>query len=149
MNTKIRVLLADDNAQLRTRLSDALNAREEIEFCHCVSGGNQALSLLREKEYDVLLTDLILPQVDGFELLEEIRRMSAPPKVIILSALSQDDIIRRACSLGAYYYIIKPFDIAVPPRDRKRRDIHPLRDRTHHPCSRFCAGRARACQIPR
>jgi len=111
MNTKIRVLLADDNAQLRTRLSDALNAHEEIEYCHCVSGGSQALSLLREREYDILLTDLILPQIDGFGLLEEVRRMSAPPKVIILSALSQDDIIRRACSLGAYYYIIKPFDI--------------------------------------
>ena len=111
MNRKIRVLLADDNAQLRERINNALCAREEVECCHCASGGGQALTLLREREYDVLVTDLILPQVDGFSVLETVHAMSKPPRIIVLTALSQDDIIRRACALGVYYYIIKPFDV--------------------------------------
>ena len=107
----IKVLVADDNASLRSRISEALISRPEVDFCDGAPNGLQAFSMLQEKSYDILICDLILPQMDGFVLLEEAQKFPRPPKVIIISALSQDELIRKVCSLGAYFYIMKPFDL--------------------------------------
>ena len=59
--------------------------------------------------------DLILPQVDGFGVLEGMRQndITPPGSIVVISALSQDDVIRRACNLGASYFVVKPFDIEM------------------------------------
>ena len=107
-----RVLTADSNSSLRTQLKDFLSAQDGIEAVDTAADGAQALSALHSAHYDVLLTELAMPQVDGFGILEHIQAglLENPPTVIILSTLRNEDIIRRACTMGAKYYMIKPAD---------------------------------------
>ncbi len=111
MNGRIRVLVADDNVMMRSRVNEHLSCNESISFCDTVTNGAQLLRQLEAKEYDVVVMDVILQQIDGFGVLEEMSKWDKRPRVIVMSALSQDDIIRRACSLGAYYYLIKPVNL--------------------------------------
>lgn len=109
----IRVLIADDNVLLCKSLAEHLSAHNGVVQIDCVGSGAQALAMLKKAKYDILLMDLILPQLDGFGLLEALRQldMTPPANIVIISALSQDDMIRKACNLGANYYVVKPFDI--------------------------------------
>jgi len=110
--TKYRILLADSNAQFQSTVKEYLSLRENIERVDAVSDGQAAMEALLKNRYDVLLCDLIMPRMDGFELLE---RLSAnlvpdPPAVIVISALRHEDMVRQACTLGAKYYMVKPVD---------------------------------------
>lgn len=109
----IRVLIVDDNMLLCRRISEQLTAKNGLAQIECVGDGAQALSMLKKGKYDILLMDLILPQIDGFGLLEGLRQndITPPANIVVISALSQDDVIRRACNLGANYFVVKPFDI--------------------------------------
>ena len=109
MEDKIRVLVVDDSAAMRSRIYEAMSAQERVECCHCVAGGTQAIDRLREGSYDVLILDLILSGIDGFSVLETASRLSGPPRIIVISALAQDSIVRKACDMGAYFYFLKPF----------------------------------------
>lgn len=111
MNDRIKVLVADDNAALRSRISEHLTKSDSIACCDCVSNGSNVLRQMENKEYDVVVMDVILQQLDGFGVIEAMNKMDKHPRVIVMSALSHDDIIRRACSLGAYYYLIKPINL--------------------------------------
>lgn len=110
--SRYRILLADDSPVCQTSLRDYLSAQDSIASVDAVSDGREALSLLREKEYDVLILDLVLPQIDGFSIMEQLSAgiVSAPPAVIVVSAIRHEDMVRQACSLGARYYMLKPVD---------------------------------------
>ncbi|MDR0839944.1 MAG: sporulation transcription factor Spo0A [Christensenellaceae bacterium] len=109
---KYRILLADSSTQLQTAVRDHLTAQENIERVDVVNDGQAALDALASAHYDVLLCDLIMPRMDGFELLERINGglMEEPPAVIVVSALRHEDMVRQACTLGARYYMVKPVD---------------------------------------
>lgn len=111
---KLNVVIADTNdAQLNT-----LKERFENDDAFCVAGvvkdGENVLKLLNEKSIDVIITDLILPVIDGFSLIEHVMKNKSivnKPKFIVLSGISNDKIINTAFSLGAAYFMLKPFDI--------------------------------------
>jgi two-component system response regulator (stage 0 sporulation protein A) len=109
---KVKVLLVDDNAQLRTILKEYFSRQEDIEVVDVAADGEAALEIIKKKEIDVVLLDIIMPQVDGFGVMEGIRQIDAAkrPNVIILSALGQEDIVRKCCELDVKYYMVKPFD---------------------------------------
>lgn len=113
--TNAKVLLVDDSPALRNALMEYLRGQEHIERVDVAEDGKQALAALQASQYDILLLDIIMPQMDGFGVLEAMRANPPEPSpgVIVISALSQDSIIRRACQLGAQYYMIKPFDKEV------------------------------------
>lgn len=111
MEDRVRILVVDDNAVMRSRIYEAMSAQERVECCHCVSGGTQAVDRLREGNYNVLILDLILSGIDGFTVLETASRLPEPPRMIVISALAQDSIIRKACNMGAYFYFLKPFSM--------------------------------------
>ena len=111
MEHKLKLLIADDNAALRARISEFLLAKEEIACCDCVQNGAQAVTQLNAKQYDVVLLDVVLQHIDGFGVLEELNKRSDMPRVIVMSALSGDEMVRRVSDLGAYYYLIKPFNL--------------------------------------
>ena len=109
---KYRVLLADGNQQQQTVIRDYFAAQDQIGQFDVVSDGQAALDMLRGGNYDVLICDLIMARLDGFELLE---RLSAglcerAPAVIVISAMRHEDMISKACALGARYYMIKPVE---------------------------------------
>ena len=106
-------MLADDNQSILELLSDYFSRKEDIELVAAVTDGTEIIDAIRTHEPDVLVMDIIMPRRDGFMALEEIARLEEEirPKVIVLSGLSRDDFIMRAISLGAGYYMVKPFDM--------------------------------------
>ena len=110
---KIRVMLADDNQSILRLLEDYFSRKEDIEVVACVSDGTEIAENVRALAPDILVMDIIMPRMDGFMALEELSRMDEAlrPRVIVLTGLARDDFIMRAITLGASYYMVKPFDM--------------------------------------
>jgi PAS domain S-box-containing protein len=105
-----RVLLADDNADMRDYLRRVLAERFEV---HAVADGVEALEFARREPVDLVLTDVMMPRMDGFELLRELRgnvRTSAIP-VILLSARAGEKSRVEGLEAGADDYLVKPFTV--------------------------------------
>lgn len=115
MKEKIRVLIADDNIEFAITLNGYLEKEEEMEVVGMAKDGNEAYSMILEKEPDVVLLDVIMPHLDGLGVLEKLRdaQITKIPLCIMLSAVGQDKITQKAINLGAEYYIVKPFDISL------------------------------------
>lgn len=111
--TKIKIVLADDNKDFSQILREFLNKQEDMEVVGCAANGVEACELVKSCEPDVLILDVIMPYLDGIGVLENIQLMNNinKPLVVMLSAVGQDKITERALGLGAAYYIVKPFDM--------------------------------------
>jgi two-component system response regulator (stage 0 sporulation protein A) len=108
-------MIVDDNAKLAGIICDYLKKKEDIEIVATAFDGTKAIEILKTTPVDVLLLDIIMPNDDGFGVLDKMRSASLPttPDVIVLSALGQEEIIRRISEYGIRYYMVKPFDLAV------------------------------------
>ncbi|MGL4335321.1 MAG: sporulation transcription factor Spo0A [Turicibacter sp.] len=113
--SKLKVLLADDNKELITVLSEYISLQEDMEVVDVSGNGNDVLSVLRQKEIDILLLDVVMPDLDGVSVLEELRENPSmykrPRHIIMFTAFNQEKIMMRAAELGASYFIMKPFEI--------------------------------------
>lgn len=109
----IRVLITDDNAELRGTLRAFFDRQEDVRVVGEAANGNEAIALLSAQPVDVLLLDLIMPQLDGYAVLDQLQHMDAGerPRVIVLTALAREDFIQRALRLGADHYMIKPVNL--------------------------------------
>ena len=105
----MRILICEDEPDIQVILGDFLTA-EGYEVC-IASNAAEGLRLFAEEEPDLVLLDLMLPDRDGWEVLQEIRRLSDLP-VIMLTALGRvDDKVKALSSLKADDYITKPFEL--------------------------------------
>jgi DNA-binding response OmpR family regulator len=107
--TATKVLIVDDNEDCITVLRNML-VSQGFEVV-AAQGGSQALAQLGDAVPDVMLLDLMMPEMDGFELLQKVREVNATARmpVIILSAKTNDDDVMLGYQYGADYYITKPF----------------------------------------
>jgi two-component system response regulator (stage 0 sporulation protein A) len=112
MMDAVKVLVVDDNTELLRALVDFLNEKERISVVGQATNGAEALQMIVQYKPDVLVTDIIMPRMDGFTLMENLGQMELEkrPEIVALTALGRDDFIMRAISLGARYYMVKPFD---------------------------------------
>ncbi len=112
---RIRILLVDDNKEFCNILSDYLKSQHGFEIVGIAKDGLEAIELITVKLPDIVVLDIIMPHLDGLEVLEKLNTMNLErfPKVIVLSAVGQEKITQRALTLGAEYYVIKPFDLDV------------------------------------
>ena len=110
--TSTRILIVDDHGSLRKTMADFLRRQEGVEEVREAANGVEALKHLHEGRFDILVTDIVMPMMDGYMLLEELRRqqITPQPRIIVASALSRDDFITRAIELGAQFYMVKPFE---------------------------------------
>ena len=115
MNEKITVLIADDNQDFSHTLSTYINAQNDMEIIGIAKDGNEAVDMIASSKPDVVLLDVIMPHLDGLGVLEKISmiKIDKKPICIMLSAVGQDKITQKAVSLGAEYYVVKPFDIEL------------------------------------
>ncbi|WMJ81872.1 sporulation transcription factor Spo0A [Clostridium sp. MB40-C1] len=114
-NSKISVVIADDNKEFCSILNDYLLNQPDIVVTGVAKDGIEALKLIQEKKPDLVVLDIIMPHLDGLGVLERLNSISMEPmpRVIVLSAVGQDKITQRAITLGADYYVVKPFDMDV------------------------------------
>ena len=115
MDNKISVLIADDNKEFGEMLADHLQAQEDIDVVGIARDGVEAYDMIMNAQPDVIVLDVIMPHLDGLGVLEKINhsQLKKRPSFIMLSAVGQDKITQRAISLGAQYYVVKPFDIEI------------------------------------
>jgi two-component system nitrogen regulation response regulator NtrX len=106
------VLIVDDEAEIRESLQSIL--AEEGYLVTCAATAAEAMTLLRDAAYDVVLLDIWLPDRDGLDTLGEIRRLdsAAIPEVIIISGHGTIEAAVRATKLGAYDFLEKPLSLA-------------------------------------
>ncbi|MBQ8200859.1 MAG: sporulation transcription factor Spo0A [Clostridia bacterium] len=111
----MRIMLVDDNAELRRSVREHLSRQENMRVVAECATGLEALEALGKTAVDVIILDIIMPQMDGYSFLEEMNRQQIEnlPQVIVVSALGRDDFIMRAVENGARFYMIKPFDLSV------------------------------------
>lgn len=112
---KVNILIADDNKDFCSILSEYLSAQADFEVVGVAKDGLEVIQLLKEVTPDIIILDIIMPHLDGLGVLEKLNtlELEKQPKVIVLSAVGQDKITQRALTLGAEYYVVKPFDMDV------------------------------------
>lgn len=103
------VIICDDSAMARKQMHRALPEDWDVTTGTAVDG-EDCLNQLREGKADVLFLDLNMPVLDGYQVLESIRREDLPVLVIVVSADIQPDARRRVLSLGAVAFVKKPLD---------------------------------------
>jgi len=106
--TRSRILLADDNADMRDYIARLLGERHE---CITAQDGQQALELLDLERPDLLLTDIMMPRLDGFELIKAVRADAAlrDLPIIVISARAGEESSVEGLLAGADDYLVKPF----------------------------------------
>lgn len=110
MSLKIRVLLVEDHIALAQNMIDYFQGSDlEIDFA---SDGLTALQLLSSNQYDIIILDLGLPGVDGYDICTRLRKdLRSPTPIIIMSAEGQLSSKERCFELGADDYLVKPFKL--------------------------------------
>lgn len=103
----IRILVVDDHTMVRKGLIVLLENFDDIEVIGEGSNGQMAVDLVRTKETDVVLMDLIMPRMDGVEATQEIRRVSPKTQVVILTSFSEEQKVQDALKAGAISYMMK------------------------------------------
>ncbi len=103
-----RIVLADDNADMRTYVTRLLRSQFDVE---AVSNGLQALQAVKERLPDLLVTDVMMPEMDGLQLLKAIKEDPATARlpIILLSARAGEDATIEGVRAGADDYLVKPF----------------------------------------
>lgn len=99
------VLIVEDERPLSHALE--LKLQHEGFDVTVASNGRECLDLIENKHFDIVLLDLIMPEVDGFQVLEELKQRSDAPAVFVLSNLSQREDEERVLALGARKFFIK------------------------------------------
>lgn len=111
---KTTVVIADDNREFCDILTRIISSYDEFQIIGIAKDGIEALKVVEREKPDILILDIIMPHLDGLEVLERLQDFEQNiPKVIVLSAVGQDRITQRAIELGAHYYVVKPFDFNV------------------------------------
>ena len=106
-----KILIADDEYLIRWSLSEAL-AREGYEVIS-VENGRKAIEAVRTQRFDFIITDLIMPESDGWEVLQTIHQSQFQPlpRVIVITAHGKDETKKAVLEKGAWAYVEKPYVI--------------------------------------
>ena len=102
----IKVAIIDDDSITRAILQKAfstINAR-----CELFENGADFLGVIKSKSYDIVVLDILMPGLNGFDILTALRDLEYPPAVIVYSSMSNRESVVQALSLGAKSYLIKP-----------------------------------------
>ena len=115
MKQMTRVALIDDNSSIREVVSSYIEMQDDMEVVGMAGDGLEGINVIHETKPDVVILDMIMPRLDGLGVLEHTNTSTntSNPFFICLSAVGQEELIRKAIGLGAKYYMIKPFDMEM------------------------------------
>ncbi|MBN1643557.1 MAG: response regulator transcription factor [Dehalococcoidales bacterium] len=104
----MKIVVVDDSPEIVEVVSICLQLRWNDSVLLSANTGRKGIELIKTRKPDVVILDINLPDIDGFQVLEEVRRFSNVP-VVMLTVKGKDTDIARGLALGADDYIIKPF----------------------------------------
>jgi len=107
-----KLLITDDAAIIRAMIRDTAEAAGWTVVGEA-KNGQEAIERYRELRPDVMTLDMVMPGFDGLHALRGVREFDAAARVIVVSALDQQEVLRNAFKLGAADFMIKPFDPAA------------------------------------
>ena len=108
MSKKVKILVVDDNKEFCRNLKDVLEMKDfEVETAH---DGFQALELVKQNGFDVVLMDVKMPVMDGLETFKQMKEIIPDIPVILATAYAVEDLIREALREGAFGSLSKPID---------------------------------------
>lgn len=105
----VKIMIVDDSAFMRKIVRGVL---ENLKYTDIIeaSTGKDAISRFKNEKPDLILLDIIMPDIGGIDVLREIKGINPAVKVIMVTAVGQDAMIEECTKLGAIGYIVKPFD---------------------------------------
>lgn len=107
---KIKVLIVEDDPMVAKFNRHYLEQVEGFEFAGWAASGEEAGSILEQKEIDLILLDIYMPNSSGLQLLSTLREQGCTADILVISAASDNASIRKALQYGAVDYLIKPFE---------------------------------------
>jgi DNA-binding NarL/FixJ family response regulator len=107
MSEKIRIVLVDDHAVLRAGLTALLNAEPDMAVVGEAGDGAASLAIVADRQPDVVLLDINMPNMSGLEALGELRKVAPQSRVLILTMHDDQTYLRQALSQGAAGYVLK------------------------------------------
>ncbi len=111
---KIRVVLIDDNVELVKMIEEYFSSNHAgIEVVYTANNGKDGLEIIKNKqdEYDLIILDLVMPNLDGVGVLKSMEKEDLDKKVIVLTSYNSQEMIRKVSEYGVDYYLLKPFDL--------------------------------------
>ncbi|MBR5855516.1 MAG: response regulator transcription factor [Paludibacteraceae bacterium] len=111
MTTTDHILLVEDDLNLSTVLADYLQSKNFV--VDIASNGKDAWELLSKRHYDILLTDIVMPQMNGWQLIKMVRESNSVIPIIVVSAKTDREDIIRGYQLGCDDYLTKPFSMDI------------------------------------
>lgn len=112
----LNVAIADDNERILDMLEEIINMDKDLQVVGKAKNGEEMCQIIKNKEPDVVLLDLIMPKMDGLTVMEQVSRDTSgrkQPHFIVVTAVGQEKITEDAFDKGANYYIMKPFNNEV------------------------------------
>ncbi|CAG0932341.1 Response regulator protein VraR [Thermoflexales bacterium] len=129
MTSTIRVLLVDDHAIVREGLQMLLAEEEDIEVVGEAPNGREALTLAVDLRPDVVLMDLVMPEMDGLETMHHLRELCPASHILVLTSFTDDQRVHAAIRAGATGYLLK--DVLKPELVRAIREASQGRPTLH------------------
>ena len=112
---KIKLLIVDDSEEFVNNVRESYFDDEEVEVMGSASDGLEAIHKIESFNPDVVILDLVMPEVDGFGVLSNLdyNNMTSKPNFIVTSQLIGENFINKAITLGASYYLVKPVNMQM------------------------------------
>lgn len=107
---KKKILIVDDARLSREILKKIINETEFAIVAYEAKNGSKAISLVKNKDLDLIIIDLIMPGLSGSETIQEIRKIDENIPILIVSAVEEEKLIYDSMKFGATDFIQKPFD---------------------------------------
>lgn len=113
MSRKINVLMIDDNEYIIGKVKEYFSKHEVINLALTAVNGKEGLDYIlnKQKEYDLIIMDLIMPEIDGIALLESMKKNNVNKHVIVLTSYKKEYTVKAVSEYNIDYYMLKPFNM--------------------------------------
>ncbi len=128
MGNEVRVILADASEEFRILLKDTIEETGEFRVVGSTGNGEELVQLVAEEKPQLVIMDVVLPGLDGFGVLKQLKDMDSAPQVIVTSSFCNDGAVQQATDMGVYFFLPKPVsDNSL--MEHMRRAVYPQEER--------------------